>query len=76
MKLRHIEINTTAFAEENFNLITDLSNEQIESVITPIVEAERDNEQMVYDNQTLFNALVMYYQDNIIQWVTTEKIVI
>ena len=42
LKLRIVEINTTAYAEENFLLLTNLSDEQIQSIIAPIVLAERN----------------------------------
>ena len=41
--IRVVEINTTAFEEENFILVTDLTDEQIEEVIRPIVLAERNH---------------------------------
>ena len=63
--LRLVEINTTAFEEENFFLITDLSDEQIEEVIAPIVEAER-NQEDYYDNESLIGALLMVYSSNIV----------
>lgn len=35
-------VNTTAFDEENFILITTLTEQDIVEVINPIVNAERD----------------------------------
>jgi len=63
--LRLVEINTTAFNEENIFLVTDLTDEQIESVIAPIVEGER-NEEIEYDNESLIGALLMVYSSNIV----------
>jgi hypothetical protein len=63
--LRLVEINTTAFNEENIFLVTDLTDEQIESVIVPIVEAER-NQEDYYDNESLIGALLMVYSSNIV----------
>lgn len=63
--LRLVEINTTAFEEENFFLITDLSDEQIEEVVAPIVEAER-NQEDYYDNESLIGALLMVHPNNIV----------
>ena len=40
MKL--FKINTTAFDEEDFFIITDLKEQDITEVIQPIVNAERD----------------------------------
>ena len=68
--IRIVEVNTTAFQEENFVLLTDLSDEQIEEVIRPIVEKERnateDDEDCFYDNESLFNALEETYPNNIV----------
>ena len=48
--LRVIEINTTAWEEENFYLLTTLSDEQITKVITPIVMNERELEKEMFKN--------------------------
>jgi hypothetical protein len=74
--LRLVNINTTAFEEEDFKLVTDLTDEQIREVISPIVEAERndvegEDESVFYNNDTLVSALkekyptsvIIYYQD-------------
>jgi hypothetical protein len=66
--LRLVNISTTAFSEENFALITNLTDDEITHVIAPIVESER-NEDGEYDNDSLVNALVMCYPDNFIQCV-------
>ena len=54
--MRLIRINTTAFEEEDFYLVTTLSDKQIEKVITPIVEEERSGGEF-YDNDGLMWAL-------------------
>ena len=64
-------INTTAFEEEDFFLLTDLSVEQIEKVITTIVLKER-NDGEFYDNDDLTNALIEAYPDAIVQQYTDE----
>jgi hypothetical protein len=65
--LRVIEINTTAFNEENFYLLTTLSDEQITKVITPIVEAERDSDvDSFYDNDILVEKLNEIYPNDIV----------
>jgi len=68
--VRIVEVITTAFEEENFILLTDLSDEQIESVIRPIVEKERNAEDSdddcYYDNEGLFNALEQEYPENVV----------
>jgi len=68
--IRIVEVNTTAFEEENFVLLTDLSDEQIEVVIKPIVEKERnateDDDDTFYDNEELFGALEEAYPNNVV----------
>lgn len=69
--IRIVEVSTTAFEEENFILLTDLSDEQIEVVINPIVEKERnaddiDKDDFYYDNEGLFNALQEAYPNNVV----------
>jgi hypothetical protein len=59
-------INTTAFEEEDFFLLTDLSVEQIRKVITPIVLKER-NDGEFYDSDDLTNALIEAYPDAVIE---------
>lgn len=56
-------INTTAYQEENFHLLTSLTEPQIVKVIKPIVQAERDNDidDNFYDNDTLVEALKSAY---------------
>lgn len=49
-------INTTAFEEEDFYLLTDLSEQDIVEVITPLVNQERDGYEE-YDNDSLVYAL-------------------
>lgn len=68
-RLKLIQINTTAYEEEDFYLITDLFDHQIESVIEPIVLAERESDtdsNIEYDNDTLVSALQKAYPKNII----------
>ncbi len=64
------QINTTAYEEEDFFLLTDLTEEDIIEVITPIVNQERDgyeeydNESLVYSLQKRFpKALVSMYKE-------------
>lgn len=53
-------INTTAYEEEDFFLLTDLSEQDITEVINPIVMADRDGYEE-YDNETLYDALKKRY---------------
>lgn len=71
--IRLIEINTTAFEDENFYLITDLSDRQVENVLTPIIENERENEND-YDNDYLLDELIKNYPKNIIIQYTKDSI--
>ena len=50
------KISTTAYKEEDFYLHTELEEQDIVEVISPIVNAERDGYE-VYDNETILNAL-------------------
>jgi hypothetical protein len=54
--MRVIRINTTAWSEEDFYLVTTLDDDQIAEVIQPIVNAERDGEEY-YDNDVILQAL-------------------
>lgn len=63
--MRVVEINTTAYSDENLFIITDLTDDEIESVIEPLVIAERNGGDE-YDNEMLFDALKKAYPKNII----------
>ena len=54
--MRIFKINTTAYEEEDFFLLTDLTEQDITEVINPIVMAERDGYED-YDNETIIIAL-------------------
>jgi hypothetical protein len=56
-------INTTAFEEEDFLLLTDLTEEQIVKVLKPIVYDERDGGEE-YDNDLLIEELIKEYPNN------------
>ena len=74
--IRIVEVNTTAYQEENFVLLTDLSDEQIEKVIKPIVDKERnetDEEEFYYDNEELFGALEEAYPNNIVIFYSDKE---
>ena len=63
--IRLVEINTTSWKDENIMLITDLTDEQIQEVITPIVLKER-NDETYYDNDTLCEALREAYPTSVV----------
>ena len=58
--MRIVRINTTAYKEEDFFLLTTLDDKQIVEVIYPIVQQER-NEEGEYDNDMLAEALQKEY---------------
>ena len=58
--MRVIRINTTAWEEEDFYLLTTLTDDQIIKVVKPIVQAERDGDEC-YDNETLVEVLKDLY---------------
>jgi len=67
-------INTTAYEEEDFYLLSDLSQEDIVEVIMPIVNAERDGYED-YDNDTLIEALQKRYPKRRIELYTDFDII-
>ena len=62
-------INTTAYEEEDFFVMTDLTKQQIAEVVTPIVELER-NEVHEYDNDMLVENLELAYPSAFIKVYT------
>lgn len=71
--LNLFQVNTTAYDEEDFLLLTSLTEEQITKVITPIVEDEREND-VEYDNDMLVEALIKEYPRHIVLHYTTSGI--
>jgi hypothetical protein len=69
-------VNTTAWTEEDFILVTTLTMEDIVEVINPLVNAERDGYEP-YTNHDLLNALKKRYPNSIIYFYDNpNKIVI
>jgi uncharacterized protein YpuA (DUF1002 family) len=64
--LRLVQVNTTAYEEEDMLLITTLTDEQIESVVTPIVERERESVDFGYINNDLAEALRIQFPTAIV----------
>lgn len=64
--MRVIKVNTTAYSEEDFFLLTTLSNEQISECLNPIIDAERNGGED-YDNEDLFRALTYAYPNEKIE---------
>jgi hypothetical protein len=64
---RVYRISTTAYEEEDFFISTTLSEEQIESTITPLVLAERMGSGEYYDNDQLVALLESRYPTHMVQ---------
>lgn len=71
--LNLIQVNTTAWEEEDFLLVTTLTDEQIKSVIEPLVLAQR-NDGNYYDNEELVKELKKQFPHNLILYYTTDAI--
>ena len=54
------KINTTAYSEEDFLLVTDLTGMEVEDVIRPIVDAERE-QGLDYTNEQIVKELKKRY---------------
>jgi hypothetical protein len=64
--MRVVRIKTTAWDEEDFFLLTSLSDSDIAEVVNPIVIAERDGENE-YDNDMLVARLVERYPLDVVE---------
>ena len=73
--MRVFKISTTAWSEEDFIIVTDISLIDIINVIKPIVEAER-NDGDEYDNNDLVSALRNNYPTNKVDFITIDNITI
>ena len=67
--IRVVEIQSSSFEEENFMLLTTLTDEQIEAVLKPLIEQERDEEEnpdwdVLWDNEALTQQLTEAYPDD------------
>ena len=60
-----LRINTTAFQEEDFHLLTTLTDKQIRKVIKPIIKRERKGGD-AYDNDELVEALRREYPNEVV----------
>ena len=67
------QINTTAWDEEDFLLLTSLTEGQIKMVIKPIVMDEREND-VAYDNDALVDALKKVYPYDTIMYYSPSNI--
>ena len=83
--MRIVKISTTAWLEEDFLLLTDLTDDQIITVIEPIVEAEREYTLSdmdyhlnytfdSYDNETLVVNLNNVYPNNFAKYFDMDTL--
>ncbi len=72
--MKAFEINTTAYDEENFVILTDLNEIQIKKVIEPIVNLERELG-IQYTNDSLIDALLDAYPEKQFYAYTTPKLI-
>ncbi|QMP84840.1 hypothetical protein M1M21_gp70 [Flavobacterium phage vB_FspP_elemoC_14-1A] len=71
--MKVVKINTTAYEEEDFYLMTDLSEDDLYEVIMPIVNQERYGYED-YDNESLLLALKKRYPTNRVDIIEIEEI--
>jgi len=71
--LNLFQVNTTAFDEEDFLLLTDLTEDQVVQAIKPIVDDERENE-VFYDNDTLCDAIKKAFPSAIVRMYSTSSL--
>ena len=73
--IRLVRLKTTYWDEEDFLILTDLTDDEIKDIVTPIVEKERkEGEEYFYDNEGLVWALKDHYPNNLIDFYTMENI--
>jgi hypothetical protein len=68
------QVNTTAWKEEDFLLLTSLTEEQITKVLTSTIKKLRDDEDDDYDNDFLVGELERAYPDAKIVHYTPAQI--
>lgn len=68
--MRVIRVNTTAWMEEDFYLVTTLDDNQISDIIKPIVSSSSE-----YDNETLINALKKEYPFDFISVAEFDQLI-
>lgn len=73
--MRVFKISTTAWEEEDFTILTDISLLDILNVLKPIVEAERKDGEW-YDNEDLIDALKNKFPNNKVSSITIDNITI
>jgi hypothetical protein len=71
--MKIVRINTSAYDEEDFYLLTNLTNAQIKKVIRPMVIEERKSDE-VFSNEDYFWALKEAHPDQLIELYTDDSI--
>jgi hypothetical protein len=67
-KIRIVEVSQNSWDEENLLLLTTLSDEQIEAVLSPLIEEERQSEngEVIYANDDMAQRLSDKYPNDIV----------
>ena len=67
-KIRLVEVVQNSWAEENLTLLTTLTDEQIEIVLSPLIEKERESEdgEVIYANDDMAQILSDKYPNDIV----------
>jgi hypothetical protein len=67
-KIRIVEVSQNSWDEENLLLLTTLSDEQIEAVLSPLIEEERQSEngEVIYANDDMAQILSDKYPNDIV----------
>lgn len=63
-----VRVNTSAWEEEDFYVLSTLTEYQIRVVILAMVLKERAAEELLYDNEDYVAALREAYPMNVIKW--------
>lgn len=71
--MRIVKINTTAYSEEDFMLLTNLSDAQIKKVIAPMVKKERKGD-VFYTNEDYYWTLKEVFPKANIDLYTEDSI--
>jgi hypothetical protein len=67
-RIRLVEVSQNSWEEENLLLLTTLTDEQIKSVLTPLLEEERESEdgEVIYANDDMASILGDKYPNDIV----------
>lgn len=70
MQIQVFKLTTTAWYEESFYVLTNLTEEQVRSVIAPMVAEERNDllEELFYSNEDYISKLAEAFPNNIVEF--------